>query len=234
MTTYLTSSPTFVYCFTKRLATSADKYTISLKVFRDSVKFLSRYYSYKVYTDLETIEDIKGFAESITVINTDNFIFLDDFKVFVLGIVEDNEIIIDPDVLIYNKLTANYNSDIIFCHRDLPSQPWYQENIENINGSLLYSRIEKDGEIPFIPNLGFLKINNSKLLTDYITQYSLYRNDLLSRFTGNLYGASILLGQYLLGILLYEGNYSYFNHRDNNSKEVYVHLAGPQKFEIYK
>ena len=240
---YLMSKPRFVYCFTKKLSTELDKYKISLKVFSDSVKYLSKNYNYKIYTDLDTYKDIKSFGENINIVDTESIFFTDDFKVSILDSLADNEVYIDPDVFIYSKLNINYNSDLIFCHRDTPSAWWYQDYIESIKGSLLYDKIRnwedkikinEAEQIPFVPNIGFLKINNSNLRRNYIDQYNLYREDLLTRPINNRNGISILLGQYLLGILFNEGKYSYFNHRDNNTKENYIHLAGPQKFELYK
>lgn len=232
--TYLMSKPRFVYCFTKKLSTELDKYKITLKVFSDSVKYLSEYYEYKIYTDKDTFEDIKHLGKDIQLFDTDNFIFADDFKVSLLDFIDQDEIIIDPDVLIYRPLNHRKDQDVVFCHRDNQEEYWYQDNIPFIENTLLCERIKLAGKIPFIPNLGFLQIYNSNLIKEYTSTYFKYREDLLNKVTENLFGASILLGQYLLGILLYEGNYSYFSHRDANTEEQYVHLAGPQKFEIYK
>ena len=74
------------------------------------------------------------------------------------------------------------------------------------------------------------KINNSKLLTDYINSYNYYKRELLEKVKFSFPKFSILLGQYLLGILLHEGNYSYYSFRTNNTGSIYIHLGGPQKY----
>ena len=93
-------------------------------------------------------------------------------------------------------------------------------------------KIKSVKKLPFVPNIGLLKINNKKLLTDYIEQYSYYRKDILNKFDNTFLSFSILLGQYLLGMLLYEGNYSYLSIRSVNTPDVYEHLGGPQKFKM--
>jgi len=228
------NKPSFVYCFTKKLASDTKSYRVSLKIFEDSVKYLSKIYNYKIYSDEDTLNDIKHLGDNIELVNTNNFIFYDDFKVSLLSVLKTNEILIDPDVLVYKKVECDLDTDIIFCHKDLPQEPWYKDYIHILEGSLLYEKLIPLENIPFIPNIGFLKINNSKLLKDYTYYYDLYSKDLLSRPSKSLDGASIFLGQCLLGLLLYEDNYSYFNLRDANTREKYVHLAGPQKFELYK
>lgn len=228
------SKPRFVYCFTKNLSTNLDNYKISLKVFSESVNYLSKNYNYKIYTDKDTLEDIQHLGKDIRLFNTDDFIFADDFKVSLLDFIDQDEIIIDPDVLVYSKLNTRIDQDIVFCHRDNQDEYWYQNNLPFIKGTLLSDRIQEAGKIPFIPNLGFLQIYSSQLRNQYVSTYMEYKEDLLNEVKENLFGSSILLGQYLLGILLYEGNYSYISHRDVNTEDQYVHLAGPQKFEIYR
>lgn len=232
--TYLTNKPFYVYCFSKKLSTDLERYRISIKVFEDSVKHLSKLYPYRIVTDKETVPDIGHLSKDIEVVDSSGFIFIDDFKLSLVGSLTDTEVIIDPDVLVYKELNSNLNLNAIFCHSDSPNDYWYQDYIPNFKGSLLFDRIKNAGKIPFVPNIGLLKINNPKLLSDYKFYYNLYREDLINRQYDHLSSASILLGQYLLGILLYEGNYSYFNYRDTNNTEQYVHLAGPQKFKLYK
>jgi len=228
------SKPSFVYCFSKKLSTDSDKYRISIKVFEDSVKHLSKLYDFRIVSDKDTFQDIEHLSDNIEIFDTDGFTFVDDFKLSLIHKLRDNEIIIDPDVLVYKKLYTNLSLDSVFCHSDSPNDYWYQDYIPNFKGSLLYDKIKHSGSIPFIPNIGLLRINNPDLLSDYKFYYNLYKQDLLKHDYSNLFSASILLGQYLLGILLYEGNYSYFNYRDSNTKDQYFHLAGPQKFELYK
>ena len=79
-------------------------------------------------------------------------------------------------------------------------------------------------------NIKQLKINNSELLTDYINSYNYYKRELLEKVKFSFPKFSILLGQYLLGILLHEGNYSYYSFRTNNTGSIYIHLGGPQKY----
>lgn len=228
------SKPCFIYCFTKLLASDDKQYSISLEVFKKSVNFLSGKYPYKIFTDSSTADDIKLFSNYIYTVNTDEFKFLDDFKISLLPKLQSNEILIDPDVLIYKELKVNLDADLIFDYKDAVRQKWYLDGIVNLKGTLLYDKINSIENLPFVPNIGFLKINNNQLLEDYTALYYKYRKDILDKHIRNYRGLSIMLGQYLLGILLYEGNYSYISNRKNNSGEVYVHLGGQQKYIKYK
>mgnify|MGYP001595849488 CR=1 FL=1 len=228
------SKPCFIYCFTKLLASNDEHYNISLEVLNKSVNFLSGKYPYKIFTDSITADDIKSFSQYIYTVDTSEFKFLDDFKISLLPKLQDNEVLIDPDVLIYKELKVNLDADLIFDYKDKVYQKWYSDGIANLKGTLIYDKINSIDKLPFIPNIGFLKINNKRLLQDYTDLYYQYREDILDKHTDNYRGFSIILGQYLLGILLYEGNYSYISNRENNSGEVYVHLGGPQKYEKYK
>ena len=80
----------------------------------------------------------------------------------------------------------------------------------------------------------FLKINNKKLLKEYIELYEYYSKDIIDKKDEKLSDYSMILGQYLLGMLLFEGNYSYLYMRGVNKGSKYSHLAGPNKYEKFK
>ena len=228
------SKPFFVYCFSKKLAANEEQYAISLQILEKSINLLKKVYSYKLVTDTQTIKDIQNLSTEIDIIDTKNFIFLDDIKLSLLPSLGNNDIIIDPDIFIFDHLTISNEADLIFEHRDNPDSPWYKEVIENLRGTLLYDKIKSVKNLPFVPNIGFLKINNKKLLTEYIEQYEYYSKDIVNKIDNGLLSFSIILGQYLLGILLYEGNYSYLYIRGANTGDKYSHLAGPDKYKKFK
>jgi len=226
------SKITYVYCFSKNLAVNEEQYAISLTLLKQSIKLVSKHSNYRLVTDDSTYKDLKNLSNDITMIDSSDFKFLDDFKLSLLKDLKFNEMLVDPDILMFKKPMVDSNTDLIFDYKDSPRKYWYEEDIRAVEGTLLYDKIKSVKKLPFVPNIGLLKINNKKLLTDYIEQYSYYRKDILNKFDNTFLSFSILLGQYLLGMLLYEGNYSYLSIRSVNTPDVYEHLGGPQKFKM--
>lgn len=228
------SKPSFVYCFSKKLAANEEQYAINLLLLNESIGYLKGLYDYRIITDSDTINDLKHLSTNIEFIDTSKFIFLEDLKVKCISLLKENEIIVDPDLFIFQKLEYNSDFDLIFEHKDSPKKPWYTDYLEKLKGTLLYDKIILTGKLPFVPNIGFFKITNDKLLSLFVEEYYRYREDIINKLSGNLNQYNLLLGQYLLGIILYEGNFSYLNLRSTNSAEVYTHMAGPDKYRKYK
>ena len=228
------SKPSFVYCFSKKLAANEEQYAINLLLLEKSIGYIKKLYEYRIITDEQTLEDIKTLSDNIKIINSDNFIFLEDIKTTLVSSLNDNELIVDPDLFIYRDLGISLDYDIIFEHEDRPSNPWYTDYIDGLKGTLLYDRILSAGKIPFVPNIGFFRINNLNLRSDFLQQYNTYREDILNKNMENPNQYNLLLGQYLLGIVLYEGNYSYLSTRSINKDQVYHHFAGPNKYKKFK
>lgn len=227
------SKPSFVYCFTKKLAANNEEYNISLKVLSDSINLLSKHYDFRLVTDKVTYDDLKSLSNNISFADTDDFLLVDDFKIQQVKHLKDNEVLVDPDILIYSPLEIYLTDDLIFDYKDRPYEKWYTQNKDLLEGTLLNKKIQSSKTPGFIPNIGFLKINNSILLNDYISQYEMYRKDIIQKLSNKARGLSIMLGQFLLGLLLSEGKYSYLSTRGYNTGQVYVHLGGPQKFKKY-
>lgn len=228
------SKLSFVYCFSKNLAVTEEQYTVSLELLESSTKLLGQFFKFKIVTDTDTVEDLNHLTKDIEIVDTKKFIFLDDFKISLLDTLLPDEILVDPDIIMNRRPIIENNKDIIFDYKDSPLQKWYTQEIDKLKGTLLYDRIKQAKDIPFIPNIGFLRINNITLLSEYIKMYKIYSKDIIDKIQVSFPKFSIFLGQYLLGILLYEGNYSYFNLRSVNSGKVYIHLGGEQKYEKLK
>lgn len=221
----------FVYCFSKTLAVNEEQYEVNLEILSKSIEYLKKFYKYSIITDKHTYNDLKELSDNIVIVNTDNFKFLDDFKIQVIENLSPNEILIDTDVLVFEKFKLDTSVDLIFNRKDSPSKDWYLNDIEKIKGTKLYDRIKLVKNMPFVPNIAFLKINNTNLLQEYTKLYNFFKEDLLSKLKVKFPSFSILLGQYLLGIILYEGKYSYIDIESSNKKSSYIHLGGPQKYQ---
>jgi len=224
---------TLVYCFSKKLAFSEERYTTSLNLLKKSVQLSSKLYPVKVYTDDITAEDLSLLDVDVINLGILDLIFVDDFKVHLLGLLEENELFVDSDVLIHRELTLDFTKDLIFDFIDSPNSFWYNESFEKLNTTSIKSHLDSIGKVNIVPNLGFLKITNSTLLREYKKQYLKLRSLLLAEAieikpVGQF---SMVLGQYLLGIVLNQDNYSYFSIGTHNDDSTYKHLSGPVKFQ---
>ena len=232
--TYSMSKKSFVYCFSKKLAANEEQYAINLMLLEKSINYLKQFYSYRLITDQQTLEDVKSLSDNIEITSSDDYIFLEDIKTSLVGSLSKNELIIDPDLFVYKELDIPTGYDILFDHKDSPKRSWYTDYVEKLKGTLLYDKIKSAGKLKFIPNIGFFSINNPDLRSNFLEQYRYFRDDIIKNKKEDPNQFNLLLGQYLLGIVLSEGNYSYLNIRSKNSGDVYVHLAGPNKYKIFK
>ena len=232
--TYSMSKKSFVYCFSKKLAANEEQYAINLMLLEKSINHLKQFYSYRLITDQQTLEDVKSLSDNIEITSSDDYIFLEDIKTSLVGSLGENELIIDPDLFVYKELDIPTGYDILFDHKDSPKRSWYTDYVEKLKGTLLYDKIKSAGKLKFVPNIGFFSINNPDLRSNFLEQYRYFRDDIIKNKKEDPNQFNLLLGQYLLGIVLSEGNYSYLNIRSKNSGDVYVHLAGPNKYKIFK
>jgi len=225
------SNITFVYCFSKKLSANEEQYAVILELLGESINLLSQQFNYKIITDEYTYDDVSKFTDNIEIVDTDSFVFTDDFKVYLLPKLLENEIIVDPDIFIKRKLDISLHPSLIFDYKDSPNNDWYTENLDKLKGTALYSRIKSAGEIPFVPNIGFFKMDNLELRREFCEDYYEYRSEIVEKFKDDPNQFNLLLCQYLLGVFLHEKKYPYFSVRSVNTGKVYVHLAGPQKYE---
>ena len=232
--TYLMNNISFVYCFSKKLAANEEQYAINLLLLEKSIDYLKKFYDFRIITDTATVKDIQYLSNKIQLIDTSNFRFLEDLKLTCICLLKSNEVIIDPDIFVFEQLKLDIDKDIIFEHKDSPKKPWYADYLDELKGTLLYDKIISTGSIPFVPNIGFFRITDKELFSTFVDEYYKYRRDILDKYQQDVGKYNLLLGQYLLGILLYEGNYSYLCLRDTNSVDIYTHMAGPDKYRKFK
>lgn len=226
------SKPKFVYCFSKTLASSEERYRISLELFKNSVKLLTELYTAKVYTDNSTVEDLSDIGIPVVNLGDPNFVFVDDFKLHCLKLLEKDEILIDTDVLIFNEVKLELTADLLFDFKDDPSKWWYRDSFSLLEDISIKEQFD-DISIPtFVPNIGFLKINNSDLLDEYLSYYSMFRQKIIDKIglDKTIGQFSMILGQYLLGSIIENKKYSYYCTKENNRSAEYLHLSGSRKY----
>jgi len=217
------------FCFTIKLMSDPSK----LENYRDmickSVDCAKQHHSIKFYTDEKTLPFLKDIDVDKVIVNTEGFYFVDDFKVHLLSIIGEEEVLVDTDLFLFSPLKLEDGHDIYVDFRDESSKYWYKESlnyfIENGIMEIIPNFIQP---IVYVPNIGILKIKNKILQKEYINIYYKVKEWVLTKDKHVTKGISIILGQYLLGLILQNEEYSpYYCY---NSKNSYLHFSGPKKF----
>ena len=218
------------FCFTIKIINSINNLEIYQKMISKVVDCAKKYHKVKFYTDNETLSylDIEGVE--IELIDTNNFYFIDDFKVHLLSIISNEEILVDTDLFLFSELKLEEGKDIYVDFKDNSEKYWYGEYInwfiENGITDILPDFYKKNIQVP---NIGILKIENEELKSEYINLYCKIRKWVLNKDIQINRGVSIILGQYLLALLIQNKKYKIsYCFNDYN---YYYHLSGPIKFE---
>jgi hypothetical protein len=193
-----------------------------------AVNCAKEHHKVNFYTDTETLPHLNINDVQIKLIDTNDFYFVDDFKVHLLSIISDEEVLVDTDLFLFRELKLEDGVDMYADFMDSSKQKWYTEYLNWFIDNGVKELIPEFGDtIINVPNIGILKIQNIQLKEEYIELYYKTKEWVLSKDTRITKGVSIILGQYLLGLLIkkYKIAYCY------NSKNHYVHLSGPSKFK---
>jgi hypothetical protein len=217
------------FSFTTKLLFNTSNTKTYLELLNKSIKFAKRYHKVKLYTDDVTLPIVSNIDVDIVLVDTTGFRFIDDFKVYLLSHTSDDEVLVDVDLFLYKPLYLKDGCDIWVDFKDNSSNGWYRDYVKYCvdNGicNILPDFVQSSMSIP---NIGILKIDNPYLKLDYIHSYNKIRDWLFTLDDEPNIGLSIILGQYLLGLLLKDGKYKVsYCHRNSND---YIHLSGPVKF----
>lgn len=218
-----------VYCLSKRLAKTEDSWNTTLELFKKSVQMSSVFHNVKLYTDLETKEYI-DFDIEIEILEVNDLSFLDNYKIQILPLLHDNEILIDPDVFLKKELMIDSNKDLIVDRPDSSNNKWYDIEFDMAKEYKFSKLIEFKKNVT-IPNIGIFKFFNKELQKEYIDNYNKIKSCTVEevkklppfpRF-------SILLGQVSLENILSKDTYNigYCSQKKENN---YLHTAGEEKF----
>jgi hypothetical protein len=203
-----------------------DKY---MKMIVKSLECAKEHHKVKFYTDKETLPHLTDIDIDKTIIDTEGFYFVDDFKVHLLSVIEDDEVLIDTDLFLFSPIKLEKGYDIYLDFKDESTKSWYKGYIDYfINRGVTDIVPNFIQPHVFVPNIGILKINNEDLKKEYIDIYKKVREWLLLTDDNINKGTSIILGQYLLGLTLQNNKYS--SYYCYNGKNHYLHFSGPKKF----
>ncbi len=216
------------FCFTIKLKNSINSIQRYSELILKAIEYASLHHKVNFYTDAETLSylDIQGV--NIKIIDTSDFYFVDDFKVHLLPIIAEDEVLIDTDVFLFKPLYLKPGFDAYFDNIDNSRKIWYTEHFDwLINNGIRELIPEFNTKVFNIPNIGILKIPNKDLRETYMELYYKIRKWVLSKNPDMPLAISIILGQYLLGMVMSGYNVSYCSNNGNH----YAHLSGPNKFK---
>jgi len=192
-----------------------------------AVNCAKEHHKVNFYTDTETLPYLNISGVDIKLINTTDFYFVDDFKIHLLSVISNDEILVDTDLFLFRELKLEDGVDMCADFMDSSKQSWYIEYLNWFIDNGIREILPEFGNDIVVPNIGILKIQNDYLKNEYTELYYKIREWVLLKDNSITKGVSIILGQYLLGMISkqYKINYCY------NSKNHYVHLSGPSKFK---
>lgn len=216
------------FCFTIKIINSMDNLERYQTMISKAVNCAKVHHNVIFYTDIETLPYLDISGVDIKLIDTNEFYFVDDFKIHLLSIISDEEVLVDTDLFLFKELKLEDAKDVCVDFMDSSKQKWYTEYLNWFIDNGINELIPEFGnDIINVPNIGILKIQNSQLKKEYREMYYKIRDWVLSKDSKITKGISIILGQYLLGLLVQTYNVGYCY----SSKNHYVHLSGPSKFK---
>ena len=92
------------FCFTIKIINSMDNLERYQTMISKAVNCAKEHHKVIFYTDAETLPYLNITGVDIKLIETTNFYFVDDFKVHLLSIISDEEVLIDTDLFLFRKL----------------------------------------------------------------------------------------------------------------------------------
>ena len=99
------------FCFTIKIINSIDNLERYQTMISKAVNCAKEHHTVNFYTDAETLPylDIEGV--DIKLIDTNGFYFVDDFKIHLLSIISDEEILVDTDLFLFKELKLEDDKD---------------------------------------------------------------------------------------------------------------------------
>lgn len=216
------------FCFTIKLKHSLSVIEKYKEIIKKAVDYALLYHKVNFYTDEETLPYLQIDGTTIKLIDTSNVYFVDDLKVHLLTIIDENEVIVDTDLFLFKPLHLEAGYDAYFEFKDNSSSSWYMDKFDWFIDNGIRDMIPNfNTKLISVPNIGILKIPNKDLKEKYVELYYKIRNWILSKDSDITLGMSLIIGQYLLGLVMSEYNIYYCKNYNNH----YAHLSGANKFK---
>lgn len=220
-------------CFTKKVLSDLSKLDLYKEMLSKSVEFAKKFYQVILYTDSETLPDLETIQVEKRLVDSSDFYFIDDFKVYLLDkVLCENSTLIDVDLFLFKPLTFQEGFDLYADYKEKSTEEWYTQYIDILLENGVRELLPDFGsKIYFPPNIGIIKFTNLEYKRKYIDTYNLLKNWIANKNLNLDRGASMVLGQYTLALLNTDNKYRIYYCRNQNTSNNFLHLSGPIKFE---
>lgn len=220
-------------CFTKKVLTDLDNLGLYKEMLSRSVEFAKKFYEVILYTDNETLPDLKEIEVEKRLVDSSDFYFIDDFKVDLLEKVLCNDsVLIDVDLFLFKPLNFKEGFDLYVDYKEKSTEKWYTRYIDILLENGVRDIIPEFGSRTYFPpNIGIVKFTNLEYKEQYIKLYNKLKTWIKSKNLNLDRGASMVLGQYTLALLNSDNKYRIYYSRNQNTGNNFLHLSGPIKFE---
>lgn len=230
---------TLVYTFSKKFSSFENLHRI-VELYTETYESNKNIYSIKFYTDNQSVSLFEKKIDNIKIVDTSHHVLLDDLKLSVMESLSENELIFDGDIFLEHSLSIPTDNDVI-CERITFFDNFPQARQKYKNAADLYISNGVQTVIPFFnnyqpwsPNIGMLYFYNKDAQKKYLEYYYILREWFIDNDIEGKYGLMrkdirnyATIGQYILGLVCENFNYSIDEFRKNNS---YTHLDGPIKY----
>jgi len=197
------------------------------------MKTTGKIYDFTLYTDDESYEYL-GRPKNVKTkyFPTDEYDFIDDFKVELLHILPPDTYITDFDLYLKEPLVID-NSYDVYIERYEEEANWevYQKEIDSIKFDEIRNFLNSIDALKTIPNIGFFRMNNARLRKEYSELYWEYKRKFINlcRKDNHEYRHySALFSQHILNYVLSLKDYKVYQCDQNNC----THLNGSYKYRL--
>jgi hypothetical protein len=224
---------TIVFSFIKKLSSDETHLTAYKHIILKSVELAKlNHKNVLFYTDLETSKWLEELDVEKIIIDSSNFTYQDDMKLYLISILGQNHILVDVDLFLTKPLIIDNSYDLYVDYFDNANKKvydlFYKEHLDKLIEGGIQKIIPDFGtDTVSIPNIGILYVKNSDMKADYIKMYSFIKQWIIDNGLYEDVGpaASLIVGQYCLGYINKSNRYSVY-YCKYNTKNHYTHLVG--------
>ena len=217
------------FCFTVKIMDWSKLDFYKMLVYK-SIETAKQHHKVILYTDSESLPHFEHLSVEKKVVDTTDFLFMDDLKIHLLTIMSRDEILIDTDLFLHKPLELPNGYDMYLDYTDLTTEWHYNIPYDYFVSKGIRESFPNyfDTIVPYSGNIGILHFTNDEFKQRYIELYSNVREWVLSLNEWYEHTA-VFLGQYLLGVVLHKSSYSVCPLKQTNND--YTHYASYLKFE---
>mgnify|MGYP000870678580 CR=1 FL=1 len=167
-----------ILCFTKKVLSDLSKLDLYKEMLSKSVEFAKKFYQVILYTDSETLPDLETIQVEKRLVDSSDFYFIDDFKVYLLDkVLCENSTLIDVDLFLFKPLNFQEGFDLYADYKEKSTEEWYTQYIDILLENGVRELLPDFGsKIYFPPNIGIIKFTNLEYKRKYIDTYNLLKN----------------------------------------------------------